>query len=347
MIKIMLEPLFIECYQKIANNELYSRSELIKNIPAVFDEKCSEKELWKLHEYYMEVYREYKQKIYLNGNKAERKTEKSLLDLKILIAERIIENCHLCHHRCGVNRKLGEKGFCKLTDTSRYAAEFLHMGEEPELVPSHTVFFTGCVLSCIYCQNWDISMHPETGKQIDAIDMARIIDKRRKEGAKNLNLVTPTPHLHNILKIVKEISINTPVIWNSNMYHSQEATKLLEGVVDLFLADFKYGNNDCAVKYSKIKEYIETVTSNLEYAKRDAEILMRHLVLPRHLECCTRNVIDWTAKNTPDVRFNLMFQYRPEYLAYRYPEIDRTLELQEKEKAIKMVKDVGLKDVLL
>jgi Uncharacterized Fe-S protein PflX, homolog of pyruvate formate lyase activating proteins len=113
MIKIMPEPLFIECYQKIANNELHLRSELIKSIPAVFDEKYSEKELWKLHEYYMEVYREYKQKIYMNGNKAEKKTEKSLLDLKILIAERIIENCHLCHHRCGVNRNWARRSFAE------------------------------------------------------------------------------------------------------------------------------------------------------------------------------------------------------------------------------------------
>ncbi len=344
----MPETVFLDKYQNIMSNYLPSRSRLLKNIHVTFDRDCNENELWALHERYMEIYRENKKKTYLSGiNEENQKVQNNLLDLKIRIAEKIIENCHLCHHRCKVNRKKGEKGFCKLTDSSRYAAEFLHMGEEPELVPSHTVFFTGCVLSCVYCQNWDISMHPETGRQLDIKELTARIDRRRMEGSKNLNLVTPTPHLHNILKIIKDISVNIPVIWNSNMYHSLEAAKLLEGVVDLYLPDFKYGNNRCAMKYSKIKEYVETVTANLKYASMDAEILMRHLVLPGHLDCCTKKIIDWTAGNIPEIRFNLMFQYRPEYLACMYPEINRHLTSQEKEKAIKMAKESGIKDFLI
>ncbi|MDK2833419.1 MAG: putative pyruvate formate lyase activating enzyme [Methanolobus sp.] len=320
----------------------------MKRIPAVFSDNSCEEELWKIHEEYMGKYREYKTRIYcFNEDISQAKAEKSLLDLKIRIAERVIGNCHLCQRRCGVDRNRGEKGFCRLTDTSRYAAEFLHMGEEPELVPSHTIFFTGCVFSCAYCQNWDISMHPESGREVSPAELARRIDQIRLKGARNLNLVTPTPHLHNILKIIREISVNTPVVWNSNTYHSPEAGKLLEGVVDVFLADLKYGNNECALRYSNAKEYVETVTSNLVFASRDAEILMRHLVLPGHLDCCTRKVVDWTASNIPEIRFNLMFQYRPEYLACRYPEINRCLSRQEMERAIGMVKEAGLKDVLL
>jgi len=190
-------------------------------------------------------------------------------------------------------------------------------------------------------------MHPESGREVSPAELARRIDQIRLKGARNLNLVTPTPHLHNILKIIREISVNTPVVWNSNTYHSPEAGKLLEGVVDVFLADLKYGNNECALRYSNAKEYVETVTSNLVFASRDAEILMRHLVLPGHLDCCTRKVVDWTASNIPEIRFNLMFQYRPEYLACRYPEINRCLSRQEMERAIGMVKEAGLKDVLL
>ncbi|MDI3540294.1 MAG: putative pyruvate formate lyase activating enzyme [Methanolobus sp.] len=340
--------LFLKNYLKIANNELPSRAGLLKRIPAVFSDNSCEEELWKIHEEYMGKYREYKTRIYcFNEDISQAKAEKSLLDLKIRIAERVIGNCHLCQRRCGVDRNRGEKGFCRLTDTSRYAAEFLHMGEEPELVPSHTIFFTGCVFSCAYCQNWDISMHPESGREVSPAELARRIDQIRLKGARNLNLVTPTPHLHNILKIIREISVNTPVVWNSNTYHSPEAGKLLEGVVDVFLADLKYGNNECALRYSNAKEYVETVTSNLVFASRDAEILMRHLVLPGHLDCCTRKVVDWTASNIPEIRFNLMFQYRPEYLACRYPEINRCLSRQEMERAIGMVKEAGLKDVLL
>jgi putative pyruvate formate lyase activating enzyme len=312
-----------------------------------FDEGYSEEELWKVHDEYMKAYREYKRRAY-SGKKDYRTNtvEKSLFDMKIAIAEKITENCHLCNHRCTVNRKRGDKGFCRLTDSSFYASEFIHMGEEPELVPSHTIFFSGCVLSCVYCQNWDISMYPGTGKKVEPVELARIIEKRRIKGAKNLNIVTPTPHLHNIFRILKEVNSNTPVVWNSNMYHSFEAGKLLEGVVDVFLADFKYGNNECALRYSKVEEYMETVTSNL-IAGKDAEILMRHLVIPGHVECCTKNVIGWTSKNIPEVRFNLMFQYRPEYLAYMYPEINKYIGIEEREKAIKMAKDAGLTDILL
>lgn len=344
----MSKPLFLERYLKITHNELPSRAELLKRIPVVFDEDSSEESLWKIHEEYMGEYRKHKRRIYcLNEDISQGKAEKSLLDLKIRIAEKMAENCHLCQRRCGVDRKKGEKGFCRLTDTSRYVAEFLHIGEEPELVPSHTVFFTGCVFSCVYCQNWDISMHPESGREVDPAELARRIDQVRLKGARNLNLVTPTPHLPNILKIIRKISVNTPVVWNSNMYHSPEAGKLLEGVVDVFLADLKYGNNECALKYSKVKEYMETVKSNLMFASHDAEILMRHLVIPGHLDCCTRKIIDWTARCIPKTRFNLMFQYRPEHLACRYPEINRCLSRQEMEKAIAIVKEAGLEDVLL
>ncbi len=343
----MPEPIFLQSYQKIANFELPSRSVIIKNIPVDFDEENSEKELWGLHAEYMKIYRKVKEKIHLSGTHIpDSRKGKDLLDLKLAIADRMLEKCNLCQHRCDVNRKKGEKGFCRLTYPSRYAAEFLHMGEEPELVPSHTIFFTGCVFCCVYCQNWDISMHPETGRTADPEELAEKIDRRRIEGAKNVNFVTPTPHLHNILNILRNVSVNTPVVWNSNMYHSPEAAELLEGVVDVFLADFKYGNDDCALRYSKIQGYMENVTSNLIYACRDSEILMRHLVLPGHLECCTRNVIDRTARNIPDTRFNLMFQYRPEYLAYIYPEINRQLTAKEKEKAIEIIKGSGLKNVL-
>jgi putative pyruvate formate lyase activating enzyme len=275
------------------------------------------------------------------------KASPSLLDLKVAIVDRMIENCHCCGWRCGVNRKEGGKGFCRLTDVSNYASEFLHMGEEPELVPSHTIFFTGCTFACVYCQNWDISTCPESGTRIEPRKLAKLIDLRRMQGARNVNFVTPTTHAHTILKIIREISVNTPVVWNSNMYHSPEIAEILEGVVDVYLGDFKYGNNVCAQKYSKIKNYVEIVQLNFEFAYKTAEILLRHLVLPGHLECCTRSVAEWVAKNIPQIRFNLMFQYRPCYRAMEYPELERQLTPEEKARAIEIVREVGIEDLLI
>jgi putative pyruvate formate lyase activating enzyme len=323
-------------------------------------------ELRRIHGKEIEEYRELKKDLELEAaealvykDTAERltlltksflelpKASPSLLDLKVELVDRMLSNCQCCGWRCEVDRKVGEKGFCRLADTSNYASEFLHMGEEPELVPSHTIFFTGCTFACVYCQNWDISTNPEAGTQIEPRKLAKLIDVRRMHGARNENFVTPTPHAHTVLKIVREISVNTPVVWNSNMYHSPEIAEILEGVVDVYLGDFKYGNNVCARKYSKIRNYLEIVQPNFEFAYKTAEILLRHLVLPSHLECCTRPIAEWVEKNIPQIRFNLMFQYRPCYRAMEYPEIGRQLTPEEEAKAIYIVRKAGIEDLLI
>lgn len=340
--------LFMERYSGINAHKLPSRNIILKHIDVSFEKDLTEIELWHIHEEGMKRYRNLEIDIKETPiNTGFPESEKSLLDLKIELAGRIIRSCHLCQHRCMVDRHAGEKGVCRLTDKSRYASEFLHMGEERQLVPSHTIFFTGCVFSCVFCQNWDISTHPEIGKVVRPEELAGIIDKRYENGSKNVNFVTPTPHLLTILKIVKQIKSNVPVVWNSNMYHSPEAARLLEGVVDIYLGDFKYGNDLCAYKYSKVRDYIQTVRSNFKMASGQAEILVRHLVMPGHLECCTKPIMEWIATNTPRVRLNLMFQYAPYYLACRYPEIDRYLTQEEKERAIQIVKEAGLENILV
>ncbi|WP_318531509.1 radical SAM protein [Methanohalophilus profundi] len=329
-------------------NQLPALIRIVKSIPSEFDISKSLDELWEIHDRGIEKYRRLLKNIDTGENNTElSQASPSLLDLKITIADRLLEKCCLCERRCGINRKEGQKGFCKLTETSRYASEFLHMGEEAELVPSHTIFFTGCVFACVYCQNWDISAYPEKGIPVNPTSLAAIIGEKRHSGARNVNFVTPTPHAHNILKSLREVSVNIPVIWNSNMYHSREIAKLLEGVIDVYLTDFKYGSDRCAKKYSKVQNYLEIVKCNHEIAYRQAEVIIRHLVLPGHLECCTKPVARWIAKHIPEVRFNLMFQYTPHYRAREYPEISRRLLPEEKEKAIAIVKESGIEDLLI
>lgn len=338
----------MEWYSEINASSLPARNIILRHIDVPFEKDLPETELWRIHEEAMQRYRE----LYMKISGAHRSIdlpgpEKSLLDLKIELSQRVVRSCRLCQHRCMVDRCAGEKGFCRLTDRSGYASEFLHMGEEAQLVPSHTIFFTGCVFSCVFCQNWDISTRPESGKVVIPEELAAIIDHMREKGSLNVNFVTPTPHLMNILKTIRQLRNNIPVIWNSNMYYSPEAAKLLEGVVDLYLGDFKYGNDTCAHRYSKIRNYMATVEHNFKIASGQAEILIRHLLMPGHLECCTRPIIRWIAANTPHVRLNLMFQYRPEYLACRYPEINRHPTNEEKEMALQIVREEGLENILI
>lgn len=362
----MAAPKYLKRYFKVQRNEMPALFKITDKIPAQFDPGMQPEELRKVHGKEIEEYRKLREYLELEAaealaykNTANRltlftesflelpKASPSLLDLKIELADRMLSNCQCCGWRCGVDRKAGEKGFCRLADTSNYASEFLHMGEEPELVPSHTIFLTGCVFACVYCQNWEISTNPEAGTLIEIRKLAKLIDLRRMHGARNVNFVTPTPHTHTVLKIIREISVNTPVIWNSNMYHSPEIAEILEGVVDVYLGDFKYGNNVCAQQYSKVKNYLEIVQPNFEFAYETAEVLLRHLVLPGHLECCTGRIAEWVAKNIPQIRFNLMFQYRPCYRAMEYPELGRCLTQKEEIKAIEIVKKAGIEDLLV
>ena len=344
----MGHPKFLDRYLRVENNDLPARFRITKSIPVDYDTDASLEKLWALHDEGIEKYRSVLKNIdHGNDFSGLSAASPSLLDLKVEISDRILQNCYMCERRCGPDRKRGEKGFCRLGKISRYASEFLHMGEEPELVPSHTIFFTGCVFACVFCQNWDISTRPDMGAEIDPAKLAGIIDMRRYEGSRNVNFVTPTPHLHTVLRVVNHMSSNTPVIWNSNMYHSWEAGKLLEGVVDVYLGDFKYGNNECARKYSKVRNYMEVVTRNFETAYQHAEIILRHLVMPDNLECCTRPIVEWAAEHIPNVRFNLMFQYAPYHLASRYPEIDHRLTREEVEESLRIVRESGLEDILL
>ncbi|WP_297509655.1 radical SAM protein [Thermococcus sp.] len=297
-------------------------------------------ELWELHDEGMEKLRE---------NDLREKPGKSLLDLKATIADRILDSCTLCEVRCRVNRK-ESVGYCRVRETL-VASYFLHYGEEPELVPSYTVFFSGCNFRCVFCQNWDISQF-RVGVELSPEFMALKMERAFRMGAKNVNFVggEPTPNLPFVLETLRHVKVPIPVVWNSNMYMREDAMALLDGVVDLYLGDFKWGNDACARKYSKVPRYWEVVTRNFLLAKNHygAEFFIRHLVVPGHLDCCTEPILKWIAENLGrNIRLNVMFQYRPEYRAMEYREIARTLTLEEMEEARRLVRDFGFKNALV
>lgn len=340
------EPIYLLRYFDVMKDKLPSQFLISQSLNVIFKKDSPLDELWEIHDDAMKLFYEK-----LDGISSMKElsspVDSSLLDLKGVIADKILEACCFCERRCGANRRKKEVGYCRCEAVSHYSAEFLHYGEEPELVPSHTIFFTGCNFSCVYCQNWEISTAPQSGISILPEEMARIIALRRAYGSRNVNFVTPTPHTHIILKILNALKVNVPVVWNSNMYYSHEIARLLEGVVDVYLGDFRYGNDECAMKYSNVPDYWRVVTRNFKTAYTRGEILLRQLVLPGHIECCTRPVVQWTKEHIPKVRFNLMFQYRPNYRAYEYPEINRALTPEEIQKALNIVEESGLEDLLI
>ncbi len=218
----------------------------------------------------------------------------SYLDLKVKLAERVSRYCHFCEKACGVDRRY-EKGGCGVGDPL-IASEFLHVGEEPPLVPSHTVFFAGCNFNCVYCQNWDISQQPNRGIPISEENLALIVGKRRSEGSRNVNFVggDPTPNLPYVIRTMQLVKENIPVVWNSNLYLSLDAMHILDGFADLYLTDFKYGNNECAQRLSGIPDYLGR---NHQMAWKAGDMIIRHLVLPNHMECCSKPILNWISEN--------------------------------------------------
>lgn len=262
----------------------------------------------------------------------------SLLDVKAEIAQRMFSHCEFCERRCGVDRGKSQ-GACRVQEP-RISSEFAHYGEEHVLIPSHTIFFSGCNFHCSFCQNWDISQLIN-GRWMPPKQLAKLIEVRN---LRNMNFVggDPTPNLSYILQVLKECNARIPVVWNSNMYLTEEGMRLLDGVVDVYLTDFKYGNNACAEELSNVKNYIEIVTRNHLLAEKNGELIIRHLVLPTHLECCTRPALKWISENLKNAVVNVMFQYHPEYRAMENPRIDRYLTYEEEMRALDLVREFNI-----
>ena len=277
-------------------------------------------------------------------------TERSFLDLKVELSRRILLDCHLCERRCGSDRVAEADGWCRLGADFSISSAFLHTGEEPELVPSGTIFTTGCNVRCLYCQNWTISQRVETGDLVSPSQMARIVEQLIGQGCRNVNMVggEPTPWLPRWLETFGLVSLDTPTVWNTNAYYSEESARLLAAFADVYLLDYRYGNNGCAVRLSSAPGYVEACQRNHLMAKKYGELLVRVLVLPGHLECCYRPTLDWIAVNLgSETRVNLMWQYRPEWRAKEAPELARRLSNAEKNLSKEMANDAGLTNYII
>jgi len=322
-------------YHNVMSNEKPAKYILCKRVslqvdPSTMTDTQLVEEHATLHERFVDLWKRVKNCD--NSGLGQQASPYSLLDVKVELLKRILRRCVLCEWKCKVNRAEGKKGACRLERETRVATFFRHFGEEPPVVGrkgSGTVFFTGCTFRCVFCQNWDISQDPTAGTPVSPTILASIIHSLREEGAANINLVggEPTPHLHTIVESLRIAEVNVPILWNSNMYLTSESMEILADLVDIWLPDFKWGNNNCAVKYSRATRYFEVVSRNHEIAHTAGDMIIRHLVVPGHVKCCTKRILEWVAESCPRAIVNVMTQYRPEYLVARspqtYPEIAR------------------------
>ena len=320
---------------------------IAKKLPTQYGKDESTEKLWQLHETLLKNFTHLEKEIDSKTKHIQdlETPRQSFLDLKIELANRILTSCHLCTRRCGFNRIQGELGYCKCGTDIMVSTMFQHVGEEPELVPSGTVFTLGCTMRCKHCQNWTISQWFENGEVYTPQQLATAVEHLRNGGCRNINLVggEPTPWLAQWLETFRHVNVNVPVIWNSNSYYSEETAKLLAGFTDIYLLDFKYGPSECAKRISDAANYWEVCTRNHLFANKYGELIIRVLVLPGHLGCCTKPILNWIAQDLDTAtRTNIMFQYRPEWRAFEIPELKRRLTKDEMNQAIQFAKEAEL-----
>lgn len=317
----------------------------------------------------------------------------SLLDLTVLLTQKMLSRCNFCRWYCHVDRSQeGNKlGACQLAQSTRVSSYFHHRGEEMVFrgkAGSGTIFFTSCNMRCAFCQNGDISTDKDNGQVVSAAMLSAMARQLRLEGCHNINWVggDPTIHLHTIVEAISLLTeppseqlsrrarfsksdrlfgyaeredaasfqgeLNVSMLWNSNFFMSLETMRILRVLMDVWLPDFKFGSGPCAVKLSRTPWYWETVTQNIQMLQDWGEgYVVRHLIMPNHVDCCTREVLTWIRDHAPLAPVNIMNQYHPDNYCdpstakYRekYSEIARRPTRQEILQALRYGRELGVR----
>ena len=290
-------------------------------------------------------------------------------DFSPIISElkKFLNPCRLCPWKCGVDRSSKKEtslGKCQTGYNPKVASYNLHFGEEKPISGyrgSGTIFFSGCSMSCVFCQNYTISQYCY-GNEITSEDLAGYMLELQRRGAHNINLVTPThfvPQIIEALSIAVKKGLSVPIVYNSSGYDRVEALRLLEGIVDIYLPDIKYSSDEMAYRYSGIRNYVATsraaiaemfrqvgklVTDERGVAVRG--VIVRHLVLPNNISG-TKEVLEFLSSISTEITVNLMSQYYPEYRAYSFPELSGRLTPVEFDRAVNYFHSCNLKNAII
>ena len=269
-----------------------------------------------------------------------------------------LKQCKICPHNCNVNRLNGKIGRCKCTDKIKIALASVHNYEEPcisGINGSGTIFFSNCNMNCIYCQNYEISQLGK-GKEISIKELADIFINQQEKGVNNINLVTPTMYAFQIIEAIK-LAKKNGLIYNTNGYEKIETLKALQGYIDVYLPDLKYYSNKLSIKYSKVNNYFSVATEAIKEMYRQVGtpkfnedgimqrgIIIRHLVLPNHIQN-SKNILKWIKENMPqDVYVSIMAQYFPTYKAKEDELLNRKLTKKEYKEIEKFLYTLDLKN---
>lgn len=259
-------------------------------------------------------------------------------------ARAALADCRLCAHRCGVDRTSGPAGVCRTDASPRLFFEGIEWAGESEIVPTYVVSLSGCNMACAFCLTGGPSQDGHAGEVLDTDDVGRRIEA----AAPDLRSVTilggePSIHLGGALEIAARIPAPLRFVWKTNAFASPEGLDLLNGIPDVVLADYKFGNDDCARRLAGIADYTAIVQRNLLRSARTSRLIVRHLLMPGHLECCFHPAARWLSHELPDVPMSLMSGFLPVHRSDRHGELRRMNRPSEAQEARHFAESLGLR----
>ncbi len=294
-------------------------------------------------------------------NPAERSR---LVSERVAVARALLEACCLCGHRCAVNRLAGEKGSCRAGPQATVSSRAPHHGEEPFFSGtrgSGTIFFSYCNLRCVFCQNFSISQH-HCGSEAGPQELGGMMLELQAAGCHNINLVSPTHFMPAVMEALASAfarGLSIPILYNTNGYDSLELLRLLDGVIDIYMPDFKYFDDGAAGRYSGARDYVRVAQDAIREMHRQCGdlvldpggvavkgIFVRHLVLPNDV-ARSKEVLGFLASVSKDIHVGIMSQYSPQHRAGEFPELARRLTPREYDEVVDFALELGLDNALI
>ncbi len=238
-------------------------------------------------------------------------------------ARAALAECRFCAHDCGINRLAGARGPCRAGPGCRVFSAQLEAGDELELIPAFAIAFSGCDLRCDFCLTGAESWNPRAGEPMVTEPLGRKARAALANGARTVMFLggEPTIHLPAVLDLVADLPADAKLVWKTNAHGSEQARELLDGIFDVWLADYKFGNDTCASHLARCRHYTRIVRENLHWASGRSELIVRHLLMPGHLDCCWRPVAEWLAVELPCVKVSLRGGFWPAWRAAAHPEL--------------------------
>jgi len=273
-----------------------------------------------------------------------RTSRRTLARTRARQARAMLADCRFCAHDCGVNRLAGEVGRCHAGAEARFFSAQMEVSDELELIPTFAVALSGCDLRCDFCITGAASWNARAGLGLAAAVMAERAEAALQDGARTVMVLggEPTIHLPGVLEFVSLLPDTAKLVWKTNAHGSAQARELLDGIFDVWLPDFKFGNDACAQRLAKVSNYGRVVSENLLWAAAQGELIVRHLLMPGHVECCWRPVATWLAENLPGVKVNLRSGFWPAWQARRHREFHNILSPLEIDEAFGLARELGL-----